>query len=238
MIRRNESKEEVVNSEYRVRLLSEVNSLEVADSPMLFFNRRIFADLLAREEIFNLVLKVPGDIFEFGVYRRNGLMAFHALSQVLEPYNVHRKFVGFDTFTGFPKGTEHDPELNSGYFSDSNLDTLLSAIDFQKRNSLVSHIDRVTLVKGDARETLPNYLATRPHQIVALLYMDFDLYEPTKIALESVIPLMPKGGVIAFDQAGQSKWPGETLALKEVLGLKNITLKRLTYNSKISYTQV
>ena len=65
-------------------------------------------------------------------------MAFHALSQVFEPYNVYRKFVGFDTFTGFPKGTEHDPELNSGYFSDSNFDTLLSAIEFQKRDSLQS----------------------------------------------------------------------------------------------------
>jgi hypothetical protein len=238
LIRRNESKEEVVNSEYRVRKISEVSSLEVAESPMLFFNRRIFADLLAREEIFNLVLKVPGDIFECGVYRGNGLMAFHALSQVLEPYNVHRKFVGFDTFTGFPKGTEYDPEFDSGYFSDSHLDTLLSAIEFQKRDSLISHVDRVTLVKGDARETLPNYLATRPHQIVALLYMDFDLYEPTKIALESVIPLIPKGGVIAFDQAGQYKWPGETLAIKEVLGLKNITFKRLTYNSNVSYIQV
>jgi len=238
MIKRNESKEEVVNSEYRDRKISEVSSLEVVDSPMLFLNRRIFADLLARQELFNLVLKVPGDIFECGVYRGNGLMAFHALSQVLEPYNVHRKFVGFDTFTGFPKGTEHDPELNPGYFSDSNFDTLLSAIEFQKRDSLISHVDRVTLVKGDARETLPNYLATHPHQIVALLYMDFDLYEPTKIALESVIPLIPKGGVIAFDQAGQSKWPGETLALKQVLGLNNIELKRLTYNSNVSYIQV
>lgn len=228
----------MANSDYLVGKLSEISSLEVAESPMLFFNRRILADLLAREELFNLVLKVPGDIFECGVYRGNGLMAFHALSQVLEPYNVHRKIVGFDSFTGFPKGTEFDPELNSGYFSDSNLDTLLSAIEFQKRDSLISHVDRVTLVEGDARETLPNYLATRPHQIVALLYMDFDLYEPTKIALESVIPLMPKGGVIAFDQAGQSKWPGETLALKEVLGLQTKTLKRLTYNSNVAYAQV
>jgi hypothetical protein len=46
-----------------------------------------------------------------------------------------------------------------------------------------------------------------------LLYLDFDVYEPTKAAIEALRPHMPKGAAIVFDELYSRQWPGETLAL-------------------------
>jgi hypothetical protein len=35
---------------------------------------------------------------------------------------------------------------------------------------------------------------------VSLLYLDFDIYEPTAVALEHFLPRMPKGSIVAFDE--------------------------------------
>ena len=50
---------------------------------------------------------------------------------------------------------------------------------------------------------------------MSLLYLDFDLYEPTKCAF----PRMPKGAVVAFDELNHAAWPGETMALLDTLGI-------------------
>jgi hypothetical protein len=71
-------------------------------------------------------------------------------------------------------------------------------------------------------ETIPIYVKENPHLIIAMLYLDFDLYEPTKVALENFLPLVPKGGIVAFDEVNSKKWAGETIALKEVLNINNL----------------
>ena len=48
---------------------------------------------------------------------------------------------------------------------------------------------------------------------MSLLFLDFDLYEPTKAALEQFVPRMPRGAVLAFDELDNPIWPGETKAL-------------------------
>ena len=35
---------------------------------------------------------------------------------------------------------------------------------------------------------------------IALLYIDFDIYKPTIIALKNLVNLVSKGGIIVFDQ--------------------------------------
>jgi len=46
-----------------------------------------------------------------------------------------------------------------------------------------------------------------------LLYFDVDIYEPTKIGLKFLLPRVPVGGIVAFDDFGHDGFPGETLAL-------------------------
>lgn len=74
-----------------------------------------------------------------------------------------------------------------------------------------------------------------PHLIVALLYLDFDLYEPMKLALDKILPLMPKGAVVAFDELNCEDFPGETTALSEVIGIDKLSLTRFPFEPWISY---
>jgi len=71
--------------------------------------------------------------------------------------------------------------------------------------------------------------------VVSILFLDFDLYEPTKVAIENFYPRIPKGGVIAFDELDNPIWPGETLALLESIGLGSLELQRVEFDPYIAY---
>jgi len=79
------------------------------------------------------------------------------------------------------------------------------------------------MIKGDATKTIPDFLSKNRHLMVSLLFLDFDLYEPTKVAIQQFLPRMPKGAVLAFDELDNPIWPGETQA-----ALAQITTKGKT----------
>jgi hypothetical protein len=54
--------------------------------------------------------------------------------------------------------------------------------------------------RRDAINTIPEYIENNPQLVCSLLWLDFDIYEGTKVALENILPRMPKGAVIAFDE--------------------------------------
>ena len=97
---------------------------------------------------------------------------------------------------------------------------------------------KVKLVKGDAVKTVPKYFEENPHTIVALLYLDFDIYEPTKVALKTIMPRMPKGAIIAFDELNESRWAGETVALLESLDINKYKIKKFPEEPHISYIRL
>ena len=120
--------------------------------------------------------------------------------------------------------------LGDGY--QEYLDGVLKA--HESLNPL-SHLKKYDLRAGDATVELPKYLEESPETVVALAYFDFDLYEPTKQCLELIRPRLSKGSVVGFDELNDPDSPGETLALMEVFGLENITLKRFPHASRVSY---
>ena len=65
--------------------------------------------------------------------------------------------------------------------------------------------------------------------------MDFDLYEPTRVALKHFLPRMPRGAVVAFDELDNPLWPGETQAMLEFLEEYRLRLKRCPFDPYISY---
>lgn len=205
-----------------------------------FIPRQALATFLAKEELFKLVRNVHGHIIEGGVHRGAGLFSWAQLSSILEPYNHTRRIYGFDTFAGFPGLAEQDGDSEIGYKQEGGLaanpkEELQEAIELFDMNRLIGQIPRVELVEGDACETIPEFVAGNPHLVVALLYLDFDLYEPTKVAIERFWPRMPVGSVIAFDELNQSLWPGETQAVDEVLGLSSLEIRRFEFTPQISY---
>lgn len=153
--------------------------------------------------------------------------------------NYQRKIIGFDTFEGFPEITKEDLATDSvserahvgGFKIPGITADLNEAIRLFDMNRFISHIPKIELVAGDINDTLPEYLARNPHTIVSLLYLDLDLYKPTRTALEQIVPRMPKGAVIAFDEVNHAEWPGETTALLEVLSLNSLRLRRMPFDS-------
>jgi hypothetical protein len=202
--------------------------------------RQTLALFLAKNEIFKRVVGVHGHIVECGVFLGGGLMTWAQLSAIYEPVNHVRRIVGFDTFEGFTAFHPDDGTAGLAYAREGGLSTgaegdVMESIRLFDLNRPVGHIARVEIVPGDATSTIPSYLETNPHLVVALLYLDFDLYEPTKLAIETLLPRMPRGAVIAFDELNQKNWPGETKAVLESVGIRNLRIERFAFTPQISY---
>lgn len=202
-----------------------------------FVSRQTLSTFLFKWQVFKQVLHIQGSIVECGVRFGGGLFDFAQLSTILEPLNYQRKIIGFDTFEGIPEITKEDlatdsvseyAHVDAFKIPDINED-LAEAIRLFDMNRSISHIPKIQLVAGDINHTLPEYLARNPHTIVSLLYLDLDLYKPTKSALELIVPRMPKGAVIGFDEVNHAEWPGETTALLEVLSLNSLRLRRMPF---------
>jgi len=232
----NPSKSEEQYFVERKKLLEGITSHEVADAPFVYSDRQMLSESLTRIDLFKKVIEIQGSIVECGVHKGNNLFLFNHLSTILEPFNFNRKIIGFDTFEGFRSLSEKDDgRLTNDDFSDTNLEILRKFSYIESLNRAVSHIQKIELVKGDATETIPKYVEDNPHLIIALLYLDFDIYEPTKTALDFLLPLVPKGGVVGLDEINCKKWAGETIALKETLSLASVKLRKFSYSPWVSY---
>jgi hypothetical protein len=204
-----------------------------------YVRRQDLTRLLARYEIFKKVLDVKGSIIECGVFRGFGLMTWANFSAILEPMNLTRRIYGFDSFAGFMSPVEKDRNrlrsAESGDLTANSYEELLEIIRIYDDNRPLGHIPKVHLIRGDAKETIPTFLTENPHLVVSLLFLDFDLYEPTKVAIEHFVPRMPKGAAIAFDELDNPMWPGETVALLETLGINKLKLTRVEWDPYISF---
>jgi hypothetical protein len=222
----------------RENSLKKISSQRIADSPMLFATRQTVTDMLARIELFKMINSISGHIIECGVNKGNSLMIYAHLSSILEPYAINRTIVGFDTFSGFRSiNYDKDPNnISESTFSDENsYDVLVEAMKLYDMNRCAPHFSRCETVVGDAVLTIPEYVKNEKHMTIAMLYLDFDLYEPTKIALQHLYPLVCKGGLVVFDEFNYKNYPGETEAFLELIGPENVHLKKFTYAPFISY---
>jgi len=205
-----------------------------------YVRRQNITRFLALYELFKLTNNVKGSIIECGVNHGFGLMSWAKFSAILEPTNLTRRIYGFDTFSGFPSVSENDRSKNSNHIKSGDLmaDTfseLQELIKIYDSTRFIGHVDKVHLVKGDAVETMPKFIEEHPHLVVSLLFLDFDLYEPTKAALEAFLPRMPKGAIVAFDELDNPLWPGETLAMLESHRKERFQLRRFSFDPYISY---
>ena len=206
-----------------------------------YIRRQNLTRLIALYEIFKLSLDVKGSIVECGVNQGFGVMTWAKLSAILEPTNLTRRIYGFDTFEGFPGVSDQDLSPSSGHVKAGDLaaDTLSELeklTQIYDSTRFLGHVDKVKFIKGDANETIPDFISENPHLMISLLYLDFDLYEPTKTALENFLPLMNKGGIVAFDELDNPLWPGETKAMFEFLDKYDLKIKRLPFDPYIGYS--
>jgi hypothetical protein len=188
-------------------------------------------------------LDVKGSIIECGVHRGFGTMTWAKLSAILEPVNLTRRVYGFDTFEGFPTISDKDIAHSTGAPKEGDLsatdnEEILELAAINDSTRFLGHIPKVKLIKGNAIETMPAFVVEHPHLLVSLLFLDFDLYEPTKVALETFVPRMQKGAIVAFDELDNPLWPGETLAMLEVFRGKPLRLQRLLFDPYIAFAEI
>ena len=211
----------------------------------LFVDRIQYSKIFAKYEIFKRIFNNPGSIIECGVKEGSGLMLFAKLSAIFEPYNFKRKIVGFDTFKGFPNLHDKDKsklkkhkKIHKKGYNKSNLSILQNSIDDFNRKRPLNHLPKIELVKGDASKTIPKFIKRNSHLLISLLYLDFDLYKPTKIALKNFLPRMSKGSIIVFDELNDPQWRGETMALLESFKLNKIKLEKFPFEPHLTYLSI
>ena len=202
--------------------------------------RQSLSRVLFLNEVYQKIVNVHGVVMEFGTLWGTNLALFQNLRGVYEPFNHSRKIIGFDTFEGFssiaPKDGSSKEIKPKNYSTPKGYDNYLEKIlAYHETQSPIQHIRKFELVKGDALLTLPTYFKKNPETVIALAFFDMDLYKPTKACLEKILPRMPKGAVIVFDELSLHAFPGETLAVMDVLGIHTCRLQRTPYSSVSSY---
>lgn len=213
---------------------------EILSNLGLFLNSKNLSRILFMNYLYEKIIDTQGIVIEFGTRWGQNISIFSALRGIYEPFNRHRKIVGFDTFEGLPSISEKDGNsklMKEGHYSVSEnyFDYLHKIMELQEMDNPLSHIKKFELIKGDASIEIKEYLRNHPETIISLVYFDLDLYEPTKACLNAIRPHLVKGSVLAFDELNDVDCPGETQALKEVFGLHNIKLRRYRYTSRVSY---
>lgn len=203
--------------------------------------RQSLTRFLVKYELFKKILNTQGSIFEVGVLAGGSLFSWAQCSAIFEHLNYQRKIVGFDVFGKQVTPNDDDRRGNSmeQYFSDEMmLDSqkdIEESIALFDRNRFLGDEQKIFLVDGLAEETIPEYLEQNPETVISLLYLDVNLYEPTKAALQHCLPRMPKGSLIVFDELNDRGMPGETKAVIDTIGLANLRIQRFSWDTKISY---
>lgn len=167
------------------------------------------ATFVARYEILKAIVAVPGHVLEFGVFNGANLLFMANLLSVLAPNDL-RVLYGFDSWEGLSTFSAEDGHATAhaeAYRGDRAL--LDGVIELQGLD------DRILLVDGDILQTLPVFLDEFPHHCYSLIYLDTDLYEPTRLVLERCWSRLSPGGVVVFDQGYHDRFPGEGAAFAE-----------------------
>ena len=188
-----------------------------------------FEKLLMQLEIFKSIKNVKGCVIEFGIFRGNSFIRLMLFNKI---YNFKKKFYGFDTFGEFPKSKNYFDNLQRNKFTKSAGTSSIhkSSLDrILKKKKLTNF----TLIKGDVLVTLPKFIRKNKKFKISLINLDLDLYEPSKIVLESLYSRLSKNGVIILDN--YKTFYGETKAVNEFCKKYKIKLQKFKLSNKETF---
>jgi hypothetical protein len=216
---------------------------ELLRSLGLYASRPVLSRLLFFADLYRKLVDVHGVILEFGVRWGQDMALLTCLRDLFEPQNFGRRIVGFDTFRGFP--SVHAKDAGTAAIAPGDYTVtpgysvhLAEVLAYHQSLSARPQIQRFELVEGDVLDTFPRWLEENPEAIVAMAYFDLDLYEPTKQCLELLKPRLTRGGVLGFDELNVKEYPGETVAVREVLGLSTYRFQRSAFATWQSFAVI
>jgi hypothetical protein len=163
-------------------------------------------------------------------------MTWANLLEIRNMGDRQKQVFGFDNFSGFKeldqKDGKSDPSVEKipgGFASLSLRDLLDDAISIFDQDRFIPYKPRVKLVEGNIEDTLPVFVEDNPGLRISLLHFDCDVYQPTRIALAQLYPLVVKGGVILFDEYGIRPWEGESRAVDDFFQGQKVVIRKLDW---------
>lgn len=165
---------------------------------------KIIGKLFHRNNFFNLVKDLPGDIVEIGVFKGSGVASF---VKMLEIYNNNsiKKVIGFDIFN--PNNASiilnsydnvDKTNMNIVYSRVNESDRTLENVNNNLQKMGIK--DKYLLIEGDVASTLPKFIEENRGFRISLLYIDVDIEEPTYNSLKFLWDRIVPGGIIVFDE--------------------------------------
>jgi hypothetical protein len=164
--------------------------LQVADALTCAWETSAAANYVAR-------CNLKGHYLEFGTFwGKSFFNSYHELRHWL-----NGRFYAFDSFLGLSSPMEQETTATGGDFLKgaycANQQSFLAISDI-----LGVPRDRLRVIPGFYNDTLgltDPYQYELEHESVSVCYIDCDLYEPTKLVLDFVTPLLQSGALIYFD---------------------------------------
>ena len=176
----------------------------VAQSAFSNVNTLRASYLMARDVV---ARDIPGDFVECGVAAgANAAMLGRTLQETGPTYR-NRKLHLFDTFSGVPAPSAEDTEwIAAGHPVGTSACSLERVADNMRQWGIPSSL--LSYNPGLFSVTVP--MAVRPRlgyrypmlDRIALLRLDGDLYESTRVCLEHLYPLVSPGGWVIIDDYG------------------------------------
>lgn len=151
--------------------------------------------------IYNALLQTkvePGDICEFGIAQ--GATSRLIASVILE-HALSKNLILIDSFQGLSAPTAED-ELKDDIFKLGSINKYAGSMAYEsaevlKRLKEISFPEsRVRIIPGFIEESIKRY---EYPQSVSFAYVDFDLYQPIKTALDYLKNTLSAGGIIIVD---------------------------------------
>mgnify|MGYP001195147568 CR=1 FL=1 len=152
---------------------------------------------------------IDGDFVECGVWKGGSCMLM--AKELIKQNDLNRTIWLYDTFEGMTQPTNADVEIETGIKGKALLSNVekttekynmwaYAPIKEVRNNMLKTNypIDNIKYIKGKVEDTLKSSVPNK----IALLRLDTDWYESTKIELEVLYPLITKGGVLIIDDYG------------------------------------
>ena len=201
---------------------------------------KVIGKLIARTNLFNQIIDVPGDIIECGVFKGSGMFTWLKLKEILAP-NSFKKVMGFDFFdseklvaglTGIDKDRMSDLFTSRNFQLDADYKEVLNTMILEAGFGAGAF----ELIQGDIRETSHDMVARRPGLKISLLYMDLDLEHPTYEALCAFWPRVSKGGIVVLDEYAHHQW-SESLGVDRFARENNLEITTLNFSAPTAYIQ-
>jgi O-methyltransferase len=144
----------------------------------------------------NLAAITPDGCFvEVGCYKGGSAWYLSKLAR-----EMGRRLHLFDTFTGIPDRGPEDHEHRIGDFGDTSLESVKRAVP-----DAIFHVG-----------VFPGTIPFDWNEPIAFAHIDCDQYSGIRASIERILPLMPTGGVMLFDDFDATS--GCKLAVKEAFG--------------------